>query len=89
MSHDNITEQIGALAEDLQMTKEALMGKLEVHLDTPLVLSLQSFCKLIFISQSYQENSETLQEVEEILNQTNSGDIDSLFDSGMEISHPY
>ena len=35
MNHDNITEQIGALAEDLQMTKEALMGKLEVHLDPP------------------------------------------------------
>jgi hypothetical protein len=34
MNHDNVTEQIGALAEDLQGTKESLLAKLEVNMQS-------------------------------------------------------
>ena len=33
MNHDNVTEQIHTLAEDIQLTKDTLLGKLEVTIN--------------------------------------------------------
>ena len=38
MNHDNVTEQIGSLALDLQSTKETLLTKLEVNISLHVVL---------------------------------------------------
>merc|ERR1712013_88836 len=55
MNHENVTDQIDALAEDLQVTKDTLLQKLK-------------------------ENTDTLQALEDILNQTNSGPVEDLLD---------
>ena len=38
MNHDNVTEQIGSLALDLQSTKETLLTKLEVNISLHVVV---------------------------------------------------
>ena len=40
MNHENVTEQIDALAEDLQGTKDTLLAKLEVNITTFNTLSI-------------------------------------------------
>ena len=40
MNHENVTDQIDALAEDLQVTKDTLLQKLEVDINTFNILSI-------------------------------------------------
>ena len=40
MAHENVTDQIDALTEDLQVTKDTLLAKLEVNIITFNTLSI-------------------------------------------------